>query len=528
MGGAATPKHVREVGGPYCGAVGGSAKAAGRAAASVAVVLLAACSAQDGAEPARTARGSLEQRPVRVLLAGDVMLGRGMAALVARDPETVLSGVRHLVAGADVAAANLESPLTRRPHTSPNVNALEADPAAAGAVALGGFDVLSIANNHAGDAGPESVVDTLEAVEEAGMSVVGGGRDLDRARSAVLVESGGLRIAFLAFDATRGGTAAGPDSPGVMHWDEQRARDAVAEARGDADLVIVGLHGGIEYLADTDPGQLRLAERLASWGGDIVWGHGPHVLQPVSVIDRVGGGSTVVATSLGNLLFDQRRTGTTRGGVLEILADRGGAFAYRLGITRNDQGRVHLDHWDLPGGDAALLDDGWWVPLREPDGERAPSREPDPAVPDLAAWEGFDGDVVDARVGDVTGDGLRDVVVSFRRTFRPTLITEQIPDRAWADEHGRAAHLGVYDPRGRPEWVAGTMFRPVAWVAVCDGALALAFDQLHDPRIVATGAWQWDAFGFSAAVELPGPGEPGCADIDGDGLLDPYIERESA
>ena len=529
-------------------------------ALAAALVVVGACAGQRGADPGATSRslptGPAHQlsdtssdslpggasdsrsqdderrdagagRGVRLFLAGDVMLGRGMTAVVAGDPDGVFADVRHLVAAADVAAANLESPLTLRAHVSRNENALEADPVAAGVIARAGFDVLSVANNHAGDAGPSSVLDTVAAVEGAGMSVVGGGSDRDAAARAVYLERSGVRVAFLAFDATRGGLEAGSDTPGVVHWDHARAHTAVSAARADADVVVVSLHGGVEYLADTDPGQRRLAETLASWGVDVVWGHGPHVLQPVTTIRRAGGGSTVVATSLGNLVFDQQRAMTTRGGLLEIIADTDGVVAYRVGTSDNADRRVHLDHWELPAGDAALLGNDWWTPLRGLGSSRIGTTSPEPSATDLSAWTDFEGDVIDARVGDATGDGRRDVVVSFRRAYRPTLISRQFPDREWADTQGRAAHLGVYDPSGRPEWVAGTMFRPVAHMAVCDGALALAFDQLDDPEIVATGAWRWEGFGFTVPVELPGPGEPRCTDVDGDGHLDPYLDRSA-
>lgn len=289
---------------------------------------------------------------VRIVLAGDVMLGRGMAAVVQADGPGILAGVRHVVSGADVAAANLESPLTRRRHTSPNPNALEALPAAAAVVAAAGFDVLSIANNHAGDAGPGSVVDTIEAVTGAGMQVAGGGRDSAEAERPAVVERAGVRIAFLAYDATHGGMAAGAGTPGIARWDVAGARRAVAVARDAADVVIVSLHGGVEYLPGEDPAQWRLAEMLASWGVDVVWGHGPHVLQPVSVIERPDGRVTLVATSLGNLVFDQRRPGTTTGGLLEVLAGPEGVHAYRLAVTEQADGRVRLDHWALPDGDA--------------------------------------------------------------------------------------------------------------------------------------------------------------------------------
>ncbi len=48
-----------------------------------------------------------------------------------------------------------------------------------------------------------------------------------------------------------------------------------------------------------------------------------------------------------------------------------------------------------------------------------------------------------------------------------------------------------------------------------------------NPEIVATGAWRWEGFGFTVPVELPGPGEPRCTDVDGDGHLDPYLDRSA-
>ena len=59
---------------------------------------------------------------VRILLVGDVMTGRGVASAIERDPGAVFANVRHLLNGADVVAANLESPLTTRPHVSTNEN----------------------------------------------------------------------------------------------------------------------------------------------------------------------------------------------------------------------------------------------------------------------------------------------------------------------------------------------------------------------------------------------------------------------
>jgi poly-gamma-glutamate capsule biosynthesis protein CapA/YwtB (metallophosphatase superfamily) len=471
--------------------------------------------------PTTTVGGSspgVEGGVARILLVGDVMVGRDVAPVAAADPEGVFAGVRHDVAGADIAAANLESPLTDRPHVSDNPNALEADPAAAGLVADAGFDLASIANNHAGDAGPLGVTDTVTAVTGAGMEVIGAGADAASASAPAVMTVHGVTVAFLAFDATQLGLEATATTAGVARYSGDEAQRQLAAVRQGADVVVVSLHGGIEYLPTSDPAMGRIAADLTSWGADVVWGHGAHVVQPISVM--AGERPAVVATSLGNFLFDQGRAGTDTGAVLEVLVDTGGVIAYRTGTADHPQQRVGPITWDLPTGDAALLDLEWWQLVRD-----VPVTVP-PAPTELV--ETFDGgDVVAASAGDATGDGDPDLVLSFRRPFQPTPVNQAAPDRQWQDATGRSAHLGVYViPDLTPEWIAGTLFRPIAAVAACDGSLALAFDELDDPGVVATSAWVWRGFGFTVPAELPGPGVPGCSDVDHDGAADPVLTRE--
>jgi poly-gamma-glutamate capsule biosynthesis protein CapA/YwtB (metallophosphatase superfamily) len=273
-------------------------------------------------------RDSKPDTPVSLAFVGDIMLGRGVAPIAGGDPSGLFEEVRWILRSSDLTLGNLESPLTTREHQSPNPHALEADPSAASLLADAGFDVLSLANNHVGDAGPGGVLDTIEAIESFDMMVVGAGLDLDRPGAPDRVDVDGLRISILAFDATRAGLAAGV-APGVVGWDEREAERAVRSASGRSSLVAVSLHGGVEYLPEPDPRMLRLAEKLTTWGADIVWGHGAHVVQPVLVDPSRR--PTLVATSLGNFIFDQRGPLTGKGAVLEVLADESGLIAYRLG-----------------------------------------------------------------------------------------------------------------------------------------------------------------------------------------------------
>jgi poly-gamma-glutamate capsule biosynthesis protein CapA/YwtB (metallophosphatase superfamily) len=455
-----------------------------------------------------------EDGAVSVLLVGDIMLGRQVAPVVAADPHGLFEDVRSLIGGSDLAMGNLESPLTLRAHQSAGPYSLEADPAVGALLAAAGFDVMALANNHAGDAGPESVIDTIEAVRSAGMRAVGGGAGAAEAGRPVYLEARGLRVAVLAFDATGAGMTAGP-GPGIVTWDAGRAKKAVRSAAANADVVVVSLHGGVEYLPEADPRMTALGELLVGWGADVVWGHGAHVVQPVAIVPVSRGRSAVVATSLGNFLFDQRGPLTGQGAVLEVLADRSGVIAYRVGTTSHIDLRVRFVGWELPEGDAALVGGEWWSLVRAvgPLADRS-------TTPEVFDW----GTVVSASTGRVTGSEQLETVVSFRAVPGPNPVRDGFQDLRWVDADGRSAHLGIYRADDMtPVWVAGMVPAPIAEVVACDGSLALAYSPFDDPTVVATGAAVWRPIGLDAVDSLPGPGAPTCADVDGDGILEPVI-----
>jgi len=477
---------------------------------AVAVVMSLALSGCGASAP--QAAGVASAPPsIRIVFAGDVMLGRGVARIARFDPQSIFAGARLQLTEADLTVANLESPLTRRSHVVPNPNALEASPKAARLLAEAGFDAMAIANNHAGDAGRVTVTDTVAALRRAGLRPIG------RTPRAITIDRNGIIVALLAFDASAGSSGIGL----VARWRPRSVRSAVQDAAMRADVVAVALHGGIAYSPVADGFLMGLARRLARWGADIVWCHGPHVVQPVVAIDPDHDGrATVVATSLGNLVFDRQGIpGTDRGALLEVRADADGVSAFRVGATSIEAGRVTFRRWLPPEGDAVASDGSWWAMTRPvPIGTASalPYRMP-----------GFPGEgwvVIDTALGDVNGDGRDEIVVSFRWPFSPGSQTERLPWHRWVDHNGMKAVVGVYRVDDlEPLWIATSVLRPVARVIPCGSALVVAYSTLDDPTVVATGLWPWRGFGFTSSVDLPGAGTPGCLDVTGDGIADPVV-----
>ena len=174
--------------------------------------------------------------------------------------------------------------------------------------------------------------------------------------------------------------------------------------------------------------------------------------------------------------------------------------------------------WHDPIGDAVALDGEWWSPVRRLDvvEPAEPPTSADGVVPD-----GYD--VATAAIGDVTGTGVVDTVVAYRRPATDHAVHERFPGTDWIDGAGRSAHVAIYAPDGRMRWGSAFLFQPVTGVAVCTGALAIGFSTLADPAVVAGGAWTWDGFGFRTAPPLAGAATPACAEVDHDGRLDPVL-----
>ncbi len=452
--------------------------------------------------------------PVRLVFVGDLMLGRGVAPVVAGDPTSVFERLRSVIVGADLAFGNLESPLTDRPHLV-GEHALEADPTAAGLLAGAGFDVMSIANNHAADAGPDTVSDTVAALSAAGLRSVGAGTSAETVSEPLVIDIRGITVGVAAFD-NAGGPATSGEVNGINAWNLDAARTTVTELRRNVDVVVVSLHGGVEYLPRPDPALAHVTELLAEWGADVIWGHGAHVIYPVATSDH-GGRTSVVAAGLGNALFDQRTPQTRVGSVLEVLADRDGVIAMRTGRLEIDAGRTAFTGWDDPATDAVALDADWWTPV-------APWAPAD-GLP--REWDVHplrdDAQEIARSIGDVTGTGAIDLVVAYRRPARPERAHDTFDGVDWFDQQGRTAHIAVYTSEGRMRWGSAVMFQPVGAIAACDGAMALGLTTMDDEVIIAGGAWIWDGFGFRTASVLPGSAMPTCADIDHDGRTDPVL-----
>jgi poly-gamma-glutamate capsule biosynthesis protein CapA/YwtB (metallophosphatase superfamily) len=263
---------------------------------------------------------------VKLTAVGDIMLARGLGeAIQSGEQAFPFAAVQHLLTDADLTLGNLESALGSGGQAEAKGYTFLAPVEAAGSLALAGFDVLSLANNHAMDYGPGTLIQAIDLLETKGISSVGAGADSNQAYAPLLLSADDLQLAFLGFVdvpvEVRGFDArtwhARVDRAGVAWADPEQMRSAIEVARDEADLVVVLLHSGYEYIQTPSPPQQYAARLAIEAGADLVIGHHAHVIQGVEFY-----GDGVIVYGLGNFAFEDGGVGET--GVMNIWLDAGG------------------------------------------------------------------------------------------------------------------------------------------------------------------------------------------------------------
>lgn len=273
-----------------------------------------------------------------IAVTGDVLPHMPVIAAARRahgsyDFRPLLRGIRRPIRAADLALCHLEAPLTRDLTALSGYPVFNAPHHLAAALAHVGYDGCSVASNHAMDRGTTGVRETLRALDRAGLGHAGTARTRREARRVRMYAVQGRQVAHLSYTYGLNGAVVPSDRPWTVDLVDRRSilRDARRARRHGADLVVVSLHWGAEYVTAPTAAQRRLAGRLlTSRAVDALVGHHAHVVQPVA--RRHG---KVVAYGLGNLLSNQTAAccrAATQDGVIVRLV---------IGERRDGSLRVH-------------------------------------------------------------------------------------------------------------------------------------------------------------------------------------------
>jgi len=271
---------------------------------------------------------------IRIAAVGDINYDRSPAYIIQTTGDLAypLSRVAHIFEAADYTIANLETALGDVGEPAAKRYPFRSPPETAESLAIGGVDLVSLANNHAMDYGAEALLQGIDLLHAAGVATVGGGADESASHAPHIAEINGLKVAFLGYvnvpieAVTNFDTqswSATTDAPGLAWGDPARISADVAAIRPEVDLVVVILHSGYEYIEEPSEAQVAAARAAVDAGADLVVGHHAHILQG---IHRYNDG--VIAYGLGNFLFNI--DGPPETAILNVWLDQNGVRQLEL------------------------------------------------------------------------------------------------------------------------------------------------------------------------------------------------------
>lgn len=234
---------------------------------------------------------------------GDIMLGTSYPStkyLPPNDGRNLLDPVKDILTKATLAFGNLEGCFlnegdpAKQCKDSTKCYVFRMPERYAPYLKEAGFDMLSLANNHAGDFGNPARKATIGLLDSLGINHAG-----QTIRPYTTFEQGGLKYGFVAFS---------PNSYTLQITEIEYAESIVRELDSLCDVVIVSFHGGAEgtdhqhvtrqtetFYGENRGNVYEFSHRMIDAGADVIFGHGPHLLRATELYkDRL------ICYSLGN------------------------------------------------------------------------------------------------------------------------------------------------------------------------------------------------------------------------------------
>ena len=280
-----------------------------------------------------------KEKTITVILVGDIMLDRGVEYMVEKegkgDFRFPFLKIAEELQKADILFGNSEGVISDKGIKVGSIYSFRADPKAIEGLSFAGFNVLSLANNHAFDYTSQALEDCLSKLNNTGIGYVGAGFNEKEAYSPFVKEVESTKIAFLAYTNLGPETwrAVGENSGIAWIGKEDRSSSSpfaaarvsekeinkikqdIKSAKENADILIVSLHAGEEYIQEPTQFQVEFSKMAIEAGADLIVGHHPHVIQKSEKYK-----DKWIFYSLGNFIFDQSFSEKTmRGQILEVI-----------------------------------------------------------------------------------------------------------------------------------------------------------------------------------------------------------------
>lgn len=267
-----------------------------------------------GAAQNNSAADAAEEN-LKVLIAGDVMLGRFVESLRKEQGNNYpFLRVRETMIGHDSVLINLEGPIPARHERTPSGSTrFSFEEEIAPLLREHNVRFVSLANNHTYDFGREGHANTIRKLSENDIAAAGSYDNSSR-KDAFVISKGNQSVLVAPFNFV------GPKTANLAVGDIQALRNSYPYSH-----IMAYVHWGDEYTRKPNDEQKRIARNLIDAGADAVIGHHPHVVQTVEEYK-----GRPIFYSLGNFIFDQYFSSETQEGLMLSLSLSSDFAAYSL------------------------------------------------------------------------------------------------------------------------------------------------------------------------------------------------------
>ena len=271
---------------------------------------------------------SIKPPEVEVILAGDVMLGRTVETKSAGlgDYAYPFREIGERLKEADIVFINLENSIIENCPVHTSGFKFCSSPKMLEGLSFSGVDIVSLANNHAGNYEQKGLEETRNLLTQKGIATTGLGE-------LVILKREDTLFGFLGFDLTARNL---------------REKDIalISQSNSKVDILIVGVHWGAEYTQTPTDIQRIWAKEMISSGADVIAGHHSHWVQSSEIIE-----GKPVYYSLGNLIFDQMWSERTKKGEVVELTFKDGQ------LESSTERQTYMSSWGQPSFSEAYLGD---------------------------------------------------------------------------------------------------------------------------------------------------------------------------
>ncbi|MGI6570478.1 MAG: CapA family protein [Caldicoprobacterales bacterium] len=269
---------------------------------------------------------------MRIRAVGDIMMHMPLvnAAQVTADSYDFTKFFEHIgpyLEGADIVAGNLETTISNAQKGYGGYPMFRTPEDLLPALKSAGFNLLTTANNHTFDGKEFGVRNTLDKLDEYGFLHTGSARSQEERDQILVIEKNDIKAGVLAYTYGTNGmevTISGENLPFMVNYidREQIRRDVLLAREAGAEVLIVFIHWGDEYVRLPNSFQKETADYLISLGVDIIFGSHPHVLQPMErrpvTLDDGTEKEAFIIYSLGNFLSNQRDRYRDSGVIVDV------------------------------------------------------------------------------------------------------------------------------------------------------------------------------------------------------------------